>query len=78
VVRYWSLPGTEMIQSFITAPSLSNGSDATASLEAALSFLISRTHLVILLLSRKLGDPLRLTIEGDLDLDLDRDLDLDE
>ena len=74
MVRYWSLPGTEMIQSFITAPS-SNGSIATASLEAALSFLISRTHLVILLLSRKLGDPLRLTIEGDLDLDLDLDLD---
>ena len=33
------------------------------------------TYLVILLLSRKLGDPRRLGIDGDRDLVLDLDLD---
>ena len=36
---------------------------------------VSTPHLVILLLSRKLGDPRRLGIEGDRDLVLDLDLD---
>ena len=71
MVGYGSLPRTEIGTTVSLLNTVLTVRHYTKTLYNTENCPVLTVYLVILLLSRKLGDPLLLTMEGDLDLDLD-------